>query len=188
MFKKIALLAVMALSVIAFAAPVAQAEWLHEGKSLEKSTELTLTGKAKFVAPGGFGSFECHVTAKITANPGDTATVTSFVPVTSSCVGAGFLFTNCKLKEHTTTVPWEATAVTGATPYVAIKNVTIHNVYEGCSSGTTTSHLVFNEVKATPNNHNAISSFSISGTATNGAVASGTLEVVGAAGTYGIST
>ena len=190
MFKKISLLAVMALSVIAMAAPVAKAEWLHNGAQLEYISEIPLTGNIKFVAPNGFGSFECHVSTSISASPGNLGTVMSFTPRTSTCVGVGFLFSKCKLKSHLTTLPWAAVAITDIiSPYVAITNATIHYVYEGCSSGTTTSHFMFPVIKATPDNHNAISSFSLSGTATNGAVVSGTLEVTGGApGTYGIST
>jgi hypothetical protein len=172
--KKMLLLATMALAVVAFAAPAAAHAEQHEFNEATESYE----GPLKFTA-AGVGSYECQVTVSINAEGGTTAEVEAFTPTTSTCVGTG-AFTGCKLKEHTSSVPF--TAHTTETNDLKITdepgNIVIHNVYEGCLVPETT--LEFAEVTATPNpTTGPIHSISISGTSTSGVVASGTVTAEG---------
>jgi hypothetical protein len=196
MFKKMMLLASLVLAATALAAPVAQAEWTHKGVPLKEHKQITLHGTAMFHAPFGLGTFHCEdVTATITAEPGSTGSVTEFEPATETCSGTG-IFTNCTLEEHSNTAPWVAHANTGSKKNkipadITVTGPTIFNEYAGHGSGCSqaSSHLNFanNITIDIIGDNEAISTVELTGTATNGATATGLLHVT-EPGTYGITT
>lgn len=182
--KKMLLLASMALAAIAFAAPAtASAEWTHEGEPIGDKANISLSGTVGFAGAGG-AAFECVVHSSVTLEPGTTGTVKSFQITTNTCKGTGPL-ENCVLANDTVIgLPWvvhtNGTAMT-------ITDVTITNHYvdntPACPVHTTVLH--FASATATPDSTSAMSSVTVSGTATSGAVAFGSFAVT-PAGTYGI--
>jgi hypothetical protein len=181
MLKKITLLAMAVGALVAFAAPasaLAATDWTHNGSVVSEPVDLTETfeGELRFFA-GVSDSFGCQVTVKATVTGPTSAELTEFNPTTSSCSGTG-KFAGCVLIADSNNAPW--TVTNGATTLSVTKtggNVTVFNEYEaGCSEAT--SHLEFTSVTVTPtlNGSGVITKLTISGTATNGAVAAGSVE------------
>jgi len=179
--KKMLLVAGMALTAIAFAAPAAQAQLTFN--AAEESYEGTL----QFHRPAGVGGvpptgvFHCNeVTVKVVSPGGTDASVTEFKPTTATCAGeAGGLFQGCVLKEDTSNIPF--TATTTATDINVTKpggDIDIHNKYEKCAFGITESTISFGSVTVVPDpGTGPISTLTVSGTTTAGGItASGTLH------------
>jgi len=176
--KKMLLLASMALAVVAFVAPAAAQAEQHEFNEATESYEGVLQFSTTSPAPG---TFKCAVTVSINAKGGTTAEVEEFTPTTSTCVGEG-LFSGCVLKEHTSSVPF--TAHTTLTNDITVTDepgdIVIHNFYEKCAFGITTTILEFPSVTAVPNpTTGSVQTLTISGESTTGVKASGTVTAEG---------
>jgi hypothetical protein len=181
MLKKMMLLAMAVGALVAFAAPaVASADvWTDDGVALEEEQtavqafegELSFSIKTPF--PSTFG---CQVTVLIEAEGPSGGRVTSFSPTTETCAGNG-VFTGCKLVGDSNNGPWNIDVTnTPATVSASSGNLTILNVYSSCAFGLTGSHLEFPSVTVTPTQSGGrITALAISGEATNGAIASGSV-------------
>ena len=176
--KKMLLLASMALAAMAVAIPAAAsaepALWTHEHKVLTSGTPSSpYEGFAKFEIPGVF-SFGCEITVRLQAEPGTTGTVTEFKVTTTTCKGTGAAAA-CELGgDHPENLPW---TVHTTTHDLEITDVTILNTYKaGCGLGAQTT-LHFPKITAEIDNATTIHSVTLSGVATNTAVASGTLTI-----------
>ena len=184
MLKKMMLFATTAAAIAAFAVPASASAadvWtddhveLGEGETAAQPFEGFLQFSA---AP--FGTFGCEVTVVVEAEGPVSGTVTEFSPTTETCVGTGIFYDKCKLAGHSTNINdgWEIdVSTTPATVTRPGGNVTIRTAYASCPSGATGSHLEFASIAVTPtlNAEGTIVSLSIAGTATNGAIASGTV-------------
>jgi hypothetical protein len=193
MLKKMMLLAGLALSAVAFAAPAsasAQGTLFDEGTPIPAGNHATLetTGVIGFDVPELASSFGCNSHPKVTLVSGhpSTGTVTAFNITTSECAGTGLL-EGCELANDTTNTPTVDVSATVLT----ITNIKINNVFkEGCI--VPASQWTFPAVVATPNNTKAISSVKVSGNGVDEVTgllieATGTLNIAGgAAGTYGV--
>jgi len=186
MLKKMMLLALMALAATAFAIPTSASadQWIYEGAEIGEGEELeqAYEGVLSFNT-GPTGAFGCQVTAMVITEGPEAGRVTSFSPTTGTCTGT-IAFKGCVLAHHTANVPWRIGLA--STPLVVTKpggNLTIHNEYlpETCAGKQTTSHLEFKEIKAAVEGTNPITKLVISGTATNGVPASGSLTPEGTA-------
>jgi len=183
MFKKMLLLASMALAASAVAIPaVASAEeWGHEGNPIEAPVTIHLTGNIKFEQTGpGSPSMSCPVTANIKLTPGTTGHVTNFgVTNTAGCTGGGAL-AGCQVESVTSTAseasPWSATLSGGA---VGINGFDVTNVYKKAETCPVAGSTVIDggagqEAIATPT-EGKLCHFVISGTAAGSVDLSGTL-------------
>jgi hypothetical protein len=105
-FKKMSLVAGMALAAITFSAPASASalEWTDENASFGGEATDVLSGKLTFGNPAaGQIKFGCMVHLGIVAHGGtDTGTLESFNITTSTCEGEGVL-TGCELKEDSVT-------------------------------------------------------------------------------------
>lgn len=192
--KKIMLLVTAAAAVAAFAVPAsasASGMFYHEGKPFEGSTEVKFTGWLAFDTAVGGMRCDVHPVAHINTNGG---TITTFGITTETCVGSGLLepctLENDALDETPTLTP---TATT-----IDILNVDLTNTYGGEECPLEGSRITFGRGAAgpavgTPNNPNAISTLTISGTGKVhtalgelNALATGELEVTNKPGTYSI--
>jgi len=122
------------------------------GEEITNGTQLHAVGWAKFEDEGGNG-LECHVTAIIEAENGETGHVTNFTPETESCVGTG-VFNECILVGHeNTNLPWHVT--TTASDFDVTGNIVIHNQLESCEpqlfiGSAREATLTFEEITLTP--------------------------------------
>jgi hypothetical protein len=149
-------------------------------------------------------TFGCEVTAIIKVTGPTTAEATKFEPTTTTCVGTG-IFAGCKLKAHTNNLPWTVTNTTGNTSAVpptvsdfdvtkvgGTGDVTIRNEYESCTAGAIPpSDPEFKSITVTPtlDGNGTVTSFSISGTATDGAtIATGSLSAEAVGTKIGVKT
>jgi hypothetical protein len=190
------ILASLALGALAFAIPAsasAEATWtdthVHVGEG-EKTDEKPFEGFLEFFA-GGENTFGCQVTVKVIVEGPNKGEVTSFQPTTTECVGKG-VFVGCQIEEHTANTPWDLDLTENetitVTPRPPAEDLTLHNEYkEGCAVPTT--HVEFPSTTLTPtlDEEGTITSLSLIGTATTGAVFAGTLAPEGEK-TLGIAT
>jgi hypothetical protein len=192
-------------ALVAFAVPATASatdvwtDWnglKHETLGVGKTASQSFEGFLGFTTPSPplpvKSSFGCNVTVEIRAEGPSGGKVTKFVPTTTECDGTG-IFAGCVLREdfsNITTIdiiegeeevtenwaidvsptPAKVTATSG--------DLTIHNIYQECPSGVTTSHLEFGSLVVTPNltGEGTIAALSISAGATNGAtIVSGTV-------------
>jgi len=173
MFKKMMLLAGMALSAIAFAVPASASafEWTDEGGAFEGTATDTLSGRISFGNPeAGKTKFGCIAHAGLNVKGGSTTgSLTSFSPTTGTCSGEG-TFAGCTLAEDSTTIPASASLDITGTNTVTLTTaagepIVLHNVYKvGCpieKSTLTVSHLTI-----TGTNSN-LTDATVSGTATS---------------------
>jgi hypothetical protein len=113
-FKKIMLLASMAMAIVAAMAPAAQAEapeWLHEGVAIEGEEELHMTGFLSSTTGAGFISGPCGVTLEGTAeNVGGVASgqITGGI-VQEECEAN---VQNCTFTPTLKNFPWTITGTT----------------------------------------------------------------------------
>jgi hypothetical protein len=195
MLKKIMVLASMAVTAVAFAAPaIASAEWTDATKKVEVPREVSFTGPAAFT--GGIGGITCNNThATATLTPGSTATVNSFIvtnPTTECTETGGLAF--CTTHSVTSTGnPW--TAHTN-TVDITITGVKIDNTMSGafCPYHELT---LKGDVTVTPDNPHAATLGHLGGTmgVYNGTTTAFVQNVtvshtvnVSPSGTYGITT
>jgi hypothetical protein len=152
-FKKMLLVASMALAAIAFAAPASASalEWTDEGEPYAGEASDTLSGKLSFGNPAaGQSKFGCTVHAGVSGEGGSsTGTLTSFNVTTSTCAGEG-AFATCKLKEDSTTGLPAVVHITGTNTLTITGPIVIHNHYEGC--GITKSTLTISDATLTLTN------------------------------------
>lgn len=194
-FKKIALMATLALAAMSVAASAASANWLHEGEPLgpEDTPQITLEGSASF--SGETGGVSCHggVTAVIEATGGTTdGHVKSFTvhnPTTCHVSGLLQLLAGGTNSLHKVELTGEPT-VTINNGKLEITGVTLHNTFANLelTLSSASSPLV-----GTPESASSISSVSVTGPLNTSIGTSVTatldLDVIGGdAGTYGISS
>ena len=187
MLKKLLMAAMMAMALTAFFASAAQANKaltvLKGGKALTETTEIELSGPAKFT--GSLGGIEATLDAKlhIPANNTGTGTITTVTVTNPKPFG---LIGGCTLTSSAATgLPWtvHAEETTGGTPVktIDITNPQFKNTLSGGIFCPAELNITGGTVIATPNNAGAISSVTLSGTVTTtagNATASGTLNVV----------
>jgi hypothetical protein len=179
MFKKIIVIGAAVAAMAAVMAPAALANL--EFNEAEESYE----GRLAFEAPAPFvGTFGCEVTVTVSSEGGETATVNTFEPTTGTCSGNG-LFAGCKLKAHVSSAPFTAhTDATDLTITDLPGEVTVQNQYESCENELPGSHLAFEVVTGQQTNSTGghlgrIHQIHISGKATSGAIASGSVTAEG---------
>jgi len=178
--KKFLTLTVAALAVAALAAPAGASALMfnYEGKGIEKSIAISMSGSLNWVTTSGRG-FDCaKVTTTVDVETFD-AKVTDVHIETSSCVGTG-PYTACKVTgDKRTNLPWTVTPTLASLDY---KTGTID--WEASCPGLISTSVSFETLTGTVDNANAIKTETVSGTGTSGletATFSGTFEVVGEA-------
>jgi hypothetical protein len=146
MFKKMMLLASMALAAVAFAVPASASalEWTDNGSAFEGTASDTLTGFFGFGNPEpGKTKFGCVVHFGFSVTGGSTTgSLNSYTPTTATCKGEG-AFTGCELVEDATTIPagtaihitgTNSATVTAPEVEEEIQPIVLHNVYNaGCA-------------------------------------------------------
>jgi hypothetical protein len=158
MFKRIAIVASLALAAVALAVPTAasaqQLTWTHDHVLLGENDEVEqhLEGRLKFAAAGAENNnFSCVVTVTLVAEGEHHGTVTKFEPTTETCIGEG-AFTGCTLTSHNSDVPWtvETTGTSLRITDDVAGDMTVQNVYHGCALGIPGSHLDIGAAIVTP--------------------------------------
>jgi hypothetical protein len=160
MFKKMTLLAVAAAAVAAFAIPAsasASGMFYDNGKEIKGAIGETFEGPIGFEIPGVL-SFECNAHAEVDMET-NQGTVTSLEIQTETCVGGGIM-TPCTLKEDEVL---NAGTLTPTATDIDLRGVEITITYGGGGCPLTHSTMTMTSVKATPDNHNAISTLMLSG-------------------------
>jgi hypothetical protein len=200
MFKKMLMIASMALAVVAFAAPAsALADWTHGEAPLEGEAHVTFSGKANFKVPLAKAGAEAELTVTGFFQEGSTGIVTSIVA--HNCKGLEALAgTTCTSTFESTTPNGTYDPVSSAAPLtmhcnsatntITITHVRVSNRYwAGPHSGTPVKTTVLTgDIIATPNSSEAISSVSLS---SENATVEGAPATIGGtlaaspAGTYG---
>jgi hypothetical protein len=155
-FKKMLLLASMALAAIAFSVPASASalEWTHNGAEFEGEVEDTLSGSLFFGNPeAGQTKFGCNLHIGIIAHGGTTTSTSGNISrTTETCAGEG-AFTGCELVEDETTGLPADVHTTGTNTLTITGPIVIHNVYdEDCPIVRTT--LTFPDVTITLQNSN----------------------------------
>jgi hypothetical protein len=133
-FKKMLLLASMALAAVAFSVPASASaqEWTHNGASFIGHKTDTLTGKISFGNPApGANKFGCVAHAGLTVFGGSTTgEIENFLPTTSTCTGEG-IFAGCQLiEDETTGLPHPVHTIGTDELTVEEAEIVIHNVYD----------------------------------------------------------
>lgn len=108
MFKKMMLVASMALAALAFALPVsaASANWTHDGEPLGSNANVTFSGAAGFNLEGSETGATANLDIGVTLVAGTTtATVTSFKD--TDCTGKGAL-APLRCTGTPLNLPWDA--------------------------------------------------------------------------------
>jgi hypothetical protein len=186
MFKKMMLLAGMALALVAVAAPAsASANWLHGGNPIATDQTVSFSGPMRFFTAQAGLEATIHMHATLKAGT-TTAVINKFEA--TGCKGTGALLgTTCT--KTAVGLPW--TAHVTPSNAIEITDVELHYLYwAGPHSGApVATSVIVGDITATPDDAEAISSVSLSSSnATangNPAVVEGTLGV-SPAGTYGL--
>jgi len=179
MLKKMMLLAVAAAALVAFVVPASASAdvWTDNHNTLEEgqTANQSFEGVLKFFA-GPTTTFACNVTVEIEAEGPSGGRVTKFNPTTTECEGTGG-FAGCELEADSSNISEGWNINIASTPILVTAssgNITIHNEYAGCAAPDT--DLAFTSITVTPTQvEGTITKLSISGTATNGAVAAGSV-------------
>ncbi len=191
MFKKMLMIASMALAVVALAAPAsALANWTHEEKELEENATLTFSGPAGFACAACEAGADAELTAEITLEAGSLTGKVTKVSA-ANCIGTGKL-ANTTCTSTFEGLPWtvHANPLTGK---LTITNIKITNNYWAINVPHTEKPLsttvLTGNIVATPNSAASISTVTLAGegTVVNGvapATVSGDLAA-SPAGTYG---
>jgi hypothetical protein len=200
MFKKMLLLASMALAVVAVAAPAsALGNWTHEGEPLAANANVTFSGPANFESKTAEGGAHANLSATILLEAGTTTGKVTSVSATN-CTGTIKLngitctstFETAAGKPVSSTDPW-IVHCNPSTGVITITNIKITNHYYSPldPSHTTTlqTTVLTGNIIATPNNREAIGTVTLAGEGTlvNG-VAPATVNgdlTASPAGTYG---
>jgi ABC-type amino acid transport substrate-binding protein len=163
MFKKMMLLATMALAVTAAAAPAsALANWNDGGVAITANKTIAFSGSATFTS--SLGGISCSEgTASATIEPGTTGKITAFSAdnANTKCTTSGLL-ASCKVKANGVTaegLPWIIHDIGTA---ITITGVKITTDLEGCSLGSVI--IGPGTVTATPDNTAKVSKLVLSGT------------------------
>ena len=93
--------ALVAMAVLALPASASAAVWKHEGKTLEKKAELSLTG-GEFIEVSG-AVMLCESTATMTTEGGSTAKITAYDVKEATCVGLAGKLEGCEVTAATPT-------------------------------------------------------------------------------------
>jgi hypothetical protein len=168
MFKKMMLLASLALAALAFAVPAsasASGHFTDNHGPVTGSVTASFSGPATFVVPN-VASYECIVHATVTVETAG-GTIKSFEPTKNTCVGGGAL-TNCELTSATATGELTPTATD-----IDIKNFTLLNTFASpCPIPVV--HAT-GELTAIPDNTTTISELTVEGSLA--ITGGGTMEV-----------
>jgi hypothetical protein len=132
-FKKMLLVASMALAAIAFSVPASASalDWTHEGGPFSGTRSDGLTGKLSFGNPAlGQNKFGCIVHISLTANGGSTTgSITSFDHTTSTCTGEGS-FAGCEVVDDQTTGLPEVVHTTATNSLTVTGPIIFHTVFD----------------------------------------------------------
>ncbi len=168
MFKKILMLASMALALVAVAAPAsALAVWTHENNPIEENATETITGKASFNVPASGAGAEAELTAEVELEAGTTTGTVKSISA-HGCVGTGTLLgTTCTSTFEG--LPWTVHAISNDT--LQITNIKIHNHYYALNKAHTPENVVATStltgnVLATTDTANKIGTLTLSGQGT----------------------
>ena len=146
-------------------------QWTADGETLGFGEEATAAFEGFFgwTIPSPIvpvhSTFGCPVTITIIAVGLSGGEIESYNPTTANCSGTG-IYAGCKLKGDTTNPPWNIDI--SSMPATVAGPVTIHNAFEGCPTGITTSHLVFESLAVTPSVIGGHLSLDITGKSTSG--------------------
>jgi hypothetical protein len=201
MFKKMMLLASMALAAVAFAVPASASalEWTDNGAAFEGTASDTLSGFISFGNPEAKQTkFGCVSHAGFSVTGGSTTgSLTSFTPTTGTCKGEG-AFTGCELVEDVTTIPAgtqihitgpNSATVTAPESEGVAEPIVIHNVYNaGCAIEKSTLTVTDLNISGTGSN---LTDATVSGLALSHTWVRGLGEItqtVGVFGTMGTAT
>lgn len=178
--KRTLLVVVAALAALALAAPaaaMAEEVFWTGGETEEAAFQFELTGKTKTTSSKTSSGFECEVHATVTANVGGkkSSTGTVHYQVTANtCVGSG-TFKNCKVEaiDGTTGGLYSWTYHLFKTPPTGKREIVVTNAFvqytvdKNCDEGKIPNNFVevkFTELIWTPDNADAISSVTATGT------------------------
>lgn len=186
MFKKMMLLASMALAAVAFAVPASASafEWTDEGAPVEGEAPTTASGFLSFGNPApGQNKFGCVVDVGITAEEAGAGKLTEFSPTTSTCKGEGPAFAKCSLKEDSITGLPATVTITGTNTLTINGTLVLHNVYSGPECPVEKSTLTVSDATITLENSNltkmTLSGFGEAHTTVGGVTTSATVALFG---------
>jgi hypothetical protein len=91
--------ALAAMAALALPASASAAVWKHEGKTLEKKVELSLTG-GEFIEVSG-AVMLCESSATMTTEGGSTAKITAYDVNEASCIGLAGKLEGCEVTAAT---------------------------------------------------------------------------------------
>jgi hypothetical protein len=164
MFKRMMLLATMALAVMAAAAPAsALANWNDGGVAITANKTIGFAGSATFTS--SLGGISCSEgTASATIEPGTTGAITAFSAdnANTKCTTSGLL-ASCKVKANGVTaegLPW---IIHDTGTDITITGVKITTDLEG-SCGVSSVTIGPGTVTGTPDNPAKVSKVVLSGT------------------------
>jgi hypothetical protein len=187
-FKKMLLLASMALAAVAFSVPASASaqEWTHSGASFTGHKTDTLTGKISFGNPApGQNKFGCVAHAGLTVFGGTTTgEIENFLPTTSTCTGEG-IFSGCQLiSDETTGLPHLVHTLNTDELTVEEANIVIHNTYDAaCPVERTT--LTVEDVTLDLNGTSNLTDVTVSGLAEAHSFIPGVGEITQIVGVFG---
>lgn len=129
--KKVCLLALLALAVLAVPASALASEWLHEGKPITSHTEFEVSGSEFIQVAGGVANCEVHAT--VTTEGGATGKVTSYS--LTNCAGVFEELAGCEVAESNAVgLPW---AVDVNEENLTVTGVRLHLEFKsGCKAAT----------------------------------------------------
>ncbi|HWM63535.1 MAG TPA: hypothetical protein VNP96_06030 [Solirubrobacterales bacterium] len=179
--KRIMLLACMALTTIAFAAPAtASATWLKHEEPIAQNENLEFTGSVNFSIPG-VASYECVFHTQATLEAGTTTGRINGSNLTpGTCSGTGALAGCTFAAVHTNGLPWTF----HANPGPGNLSMTDHTHTITYANPTTPqcpihdSTINFGSIIAVPDNTRVVRRVSLSGTGGGGLQVSGELTVL----------
>jgi hypothetical protein len=159
--KKTLLLAMVALAAAALAIPASASagNWKDNGVQLKAGEHATLgfSGKIEMEYKNAANILSCNASLTLTAEGGETGTITKFDLETASCSGTG-IFAKCTVKADKTGTPLVVhTTATGFEVTKAEANIE----YEGCTLKK--SQQFFPSVFATANQLEPIASITLGG-------------------------
>jgi hypothetical protein len=170
MIKKMILLALSLVALVAFAAPVsasAAGTLTHNGNPVPAGEHVTLhaAGWVGFFVHG-VGSYECATHSEIELESGNPSTGTATYEITpSDCYGAG-AYTGCELSEFFTNAPWNVVAgsnklvIEGAEEEITL----LVGFHSPCPMGE--AEINFPSITATPTSSTELHTLMVSGTGT----------------------
>jgi hypothetical protein len=177
--KKMLLLGAAALMVAAFVAPAAASAsnwtkngvelqgytWSQEGKTLEGSGSLALSGTAKFGLGGGLGAVECPLSAGASLQAEKSGKLSEVVISPAGCKATGYIAPYCTVSSVSApSQPWGVGIAESAGKPVISTNAEVTLLLHFSGSECPPNWMLTGKLSMSPDKADAIGSVSLSGT------------------------